>query len=62
VPSERRGTDYLECIARLITALAVIEDRYAVAVLTDMLTPANGPPAANGADRGQDAAVRTSAE
>jgi hypothetical protein len=58
VPSERKGTDYLECIARLITTLAVIEDRYAVAVLTDMLAPANGQPPADGADRSCDAPVR----
>jgi hypothetical protein len=58
VPSERNGSDYPECIARLVTALAVIEDRYAVAVLNDMLAPANGPPPGDGADRSQNAAVR----
>jgi hypothetical protein len=58
VPSERKGTDYLECIARLITTLAILEDRLAVDVLIDMLAPANGPPPADGADRGRDAALR----
>ncbi len=56
-PSAREGSDYADCVARLVTALAAIEDRRAVEVLNDMLAPANGPPA-NGADRGRDAAVR----
>src|SRR2546423_1551782 len=55
VPSERKGSDYLECIARLITTLAILEDRLAAEVLTDMLTPANGQPPAGGTDRGRDA-------
>jgi hypothetical protein len=61
VPSERKGSDYLECIASLVTALAVIEDRGAATVLTDMLAAANGSPA-NGADRGRDAAVRATSQ
>ncbi|MCI0455506.1 MAG: hypothetical protein L0Z62_00835 [Gemmataceae bacterium] len=37
VPSAERGSDYTQRVIDLITNLAVIEDRYAVEVLNDIL-------------------------
>lgn len=53
LPLSEQGDDYVEAIVRLITNLAILEDRPAVEVLEEMLgvtTPAangtaNGPPA-----------------
>ena len=52
VPANTRGSDYYQRVIELITSLAIIEDRYAVDVLNDILRqPADGQPAANGPGR-----------
>lgn len=55
VPSAERGSDYPQRVIEVITNLALLEDRYAVEVLNDVLQPS--PPADNGPD-GSGKAVR----
>ena len=52
VPASEGGSDYLQCIINLITSLALLEDRYAVEVLNDMLqqNPQESAPAPAGKD------------
>jgi hypothetical protein len=52
VPASERGSDYRDGIVRVITNLAVIEDRYAVDVLNDILRGQGGAEP-NGAIRGR---------
>ncbi len=59
VPSSPAGSDYLQRMYEAVTALAILEDRHAADVLTEMLAAADGAPTGNGACQGQDAAVRT---
>jgi hypothetical protein len=47
VPSTAEGSDYLQRIYELVTALAIIEDRLAIEVLNDTLAPANDQPRAS---------------
>ena len=59
VPASEGGIDYLQCIINLITNLALLEDRYAVEVLNDMLRqPLPEPPALA---TGQDGASHSTA-
>ncbi len=54
VPAEEGASDYGQCIISLITSLATLEDRPAVAVLDEMLGQAALPPVPlpNGVGRG----------
>jgi hypothetical protein len=49
VPATEALVDYRVAIEELISTLAVLEDRYAVDVLNDILQAGSAPPAANGA-------------
>jgi hypothetical protein len=52
LPSEEHFVDYQQRLLELISSLAVIEDRYAVDVLNDILRqPVDGQPAGNGPGR-----------
>jgi len=42
LPASEKSADYRECLIRLITALAVVEDRAAPAVLDDVLQQPRG--------------------
>jgi hypothetical protein len=55
VPISEDSDAYVQRIIELITALAILEDRTAVAVLDDILQQAavNGPPASDGNDASQ---------
>jgi hypothetical protein len=51
LPSDEHFVDYHQRLVELITSLAVIENRYAVDVLNDILEqPTDGQPARNGPD------------
>lgn len=45
VPSSESGSDFVQRIIDVITNLSVLEDRYAVEILNDMLMPARQVPA-----------------
>ncbi len=50
VPAFEQGSDYIDSVVRVITNLAVIEDRHAVDVLNDVLQASEeDAPSANGA-------------
>lgn len=52
VPCAEAASDYADAVVHLVTSIAQIEDRYAVAVLNDILAAAPAPaPAANGTPR-----------
>ena len=48
MPSAERGSDYVQRIIELLTDLALLEDRYAGDVLTDILQPATPASPRNG--------------
>ena len=60
VPSSERLRDYRAGVIQLITALSVLEDRYAVEVLNDMLKENPPAPPAPVAQEGTNGPVRSS--